>query len=136
MKKDRSKSAKRMLEVQKHLHSIEELKYLRLKQQIDKCETEQRELTEALSSDDALHGLFLDMSVKRIQALKLEENRLMPILQRQARVLVDHGGRVKNTEKLVEELQYEERRAEERSDLDEIIEVTLAKHSASLKQDQ
>jgi hypothetical protein len=89
-----------------------------------------------LSSDDALHGLFLDMSVKRIQALKLEEGRLMPLLQRQSRVLVDHGGRVKNTEKLVEELQYEERRAEERSDLDEIIEVTLAKQSASLKQDQ
>ena len=47
----RSQNAKRMLEVQKHLHSIEELKYLRLKQQIDKCETEQRELTEALSSE-------------------------------------------------------------------------------------
>jgi hypothetical protein len=136
MKKDRSKAAKRMLEVQKHLHSIEELKYLRLKQHIDKCEAEQRELTEALSTEDALHGLFLDMSVKRIHALKLEESRLMPLLQRQARVLVDHGGRVKNTERLVEELAYEERRAEERSDLDEIIEVMLARRSASLKQDQ
>jgi hypothetical protein len=132
----RSQSAKRMLEVQKHLHSIEELKYLRLKQQIDKCETEQRELTEALSSEDALHGLFLDMSVRRIQALKQEEIRLMPLLQKQARVLVDHGGRIKNTERLVKELEYEERRAEERSDLEEILEVMLAKSSASLKQDR
>ena len=132
----RSQSAKRMLEVQKHLHSIEELKYLRLKQQIDKCETEQRELTEALSSEDALHGLFLDMSVRRIQALKQEEIRLIPLLQRQARVLVDHGGRIKNTERLVKELEYEERRAEERSDLEEILEVMLAKSSASLKQDR
>lgn len=125
-----------MLEVQKHLHSIEELKYLRIKQELDKCEAEQRELTDALSAEDALYGLFLDMSVKRIQALKQEEIRLMPLLQRQARVLVDHGGRVKNTERLVEELEYEERRAAERSELDEIIEVTLAKGSASLKQDQ
>ena len=132
----RSQSAKRMLEVQKHLHSIEELKYLRLKQQIDKCETEQRELTEALSSEDALHGLFLDMSVRRIQALKQEEIRLMPLLQKQARVLVDHGGRIKNTERLVKELEYEERRDEERSDLEEILEVMLAKSSASLKQDR
>ena len=132
----RSQSAKRMLEVQKHLHSIEELKYLRLKQQIDTCETEQRELTEALSSEDALHGLFLDMSVRRIQALKQEEIRLMPLLQKQARVLVEHGGRIKNTERLVEELEYEERRADERSDLEEILEVMLAKGSASLKQDR
>jgi hypothetical protein len=132
----RSQNAKRMLEVQKHLHSIEELKYLRLKQQIDKCETEQRELTEALSSEDALHGLFLDMSVRRIQALKQEEIRLMPLLQKQARVLVDHGGRIKNTERLVKELEYEERRDEERSDLEEILEVMLAKSSASLKQDR
>jgi hypothetical protein len=132
----RSQNAKRMLEVQKHLHSIEELKYLRLKQQIDKCETEQRELTEALSSEDALHGLFLDMSVRRIQALKQEEIRLMPLLQKQARVLVDHGGRIKNTERLVKELEYEERRDEERSDLEEILEVMLAKRSASLKQDR
>lgn len=132
----RSQSAKRMLEVQKHLHSVEELKYLRLKQQIDKCETEQRELTEALSSEDALHGLFLDMSVRRIKALKQEEIRLMPLLQEQARVLVDHGGRIKNTERLVKELEYEELRAEERSDLEEILEVMLAKGSASLKQDR
>jgi hypothetical protein len=132
----RSQSAKRMLEVQKHLHSIEELKYLRLKQQIDKCETEQRELTEALSSEDALHGLFLDMSVRRIQALKQEAIRLMPLLQKQERVLVDHGGRIKNTERLVKELEYEEQRAEERSDLEEILEVMLAKSSASLKQDR
>ncbi len=41
-----AQSAKRMLEVQKHLHSIEELYHLRLKQQIDKCETSS-ELTEA-----------------------------------------------------------------------------------------
>jgi hypothetical protein len=132
----RSQNAKRMLEVQKHLHSIEELKYLRLKQQIDKCETEQRELTEALSSEDALHGLFLDMSVRRIQALKQEGIRLMPLLQKQARVLVDHGGRIKNTERLVKELEYEERRDEDRSDLEEILEVMLAKSSASLKQDR
>lgn len=132
----RSQSAKRMLVVQKHLHSIEELKYLRLKQKIDKCETEQRELTEALSGEDALHGLFLDMSVRRIQALKQEEIRLMPLLQNQERVLVDHGGRIKSTERLVEGLEYEERRAEERSDLEEILEVTLAKGSASLKQDR
>jgi glutamine phosphoribosylpyrophosphate amidotransferase len=89
-----------------------------------------------LSSEDALHGLFLDMSVRRIQALKQEEIRLMPLLQKQARVLVEHGGRIKNTERLVEELEYEERRAEERSDLEEILEVMLAKGSASLKQDR
>ena len=51
-------------------------------------------------------------------------------------MLVDHGGRIKNTERLVKELEYEERRAEERSDLEEILEVMLAKSSASLKQDR
>ena len=57
-------------------------------------------------------------------------------MQKQERVLVDHGGRIKNTERLVKELEYEEQRAEERSDLEEILEVMLAKSSASLKQDR
>src|SRR5690606_7676641 len=128
--------ARRMFTVQKHLHRLEELKYVKLAQEIDRCEAEQRELTKALAADDALHGLFLDMSVRRIQALKLEESRLKPLLARQGRALADHGRRVNITERLVRELDNEERRAEERWELEEILEVSLVLSSASLKQDQ
>lgn len=70
--RDRAKSLKRILEVQRQLHALEELKFARLKQKVAECQTEQRALTEALSGEEALAGLFMDVTVRRIKALQLE----------------------------------------------------------------
>ncbi len=134
--RDRVKSLKRILEVQRHLHSLEELKFARLKQQVTRCQSEQSALTEALSDEGALHGLFLDVTVRRIKSLQQEENRLAPELDAQARVLVEHGGRMRNSERLSEELAVELRRVEEREELEQLLEAGFALRSASLKQDR
>lgn len=134
--RDRVRSLKRILEVQRHLHSVEELKFARIKQKVDQCQSEQRALSEALSDDGALHGLFLDMTVRRIKSLQQEESRLMPELEAQARVLVEHGGRMRNSERLSEELAIEVRRDEERRELEALLEARFAQDSASSKQDR
>lgn len=134
--RDRARSLKRILEVQRHLHNVEELKFARLKQQMAHCQSEQAALTEALSEDGALHGLFLDMTVRRIQSLQQEETRIAPQLEAQARVLVEHGGRMRNSERLAEELAAELRREDERKELERLLEAGFALRTASPEQDR
>ena len=133
--KARARAAERILEVQKQLHRLEELKFAQLQQRMAKLEAEQRELTQALSEDDALHGLFVDMTVRRLQTLKAEESRLKPEWQARAERVIEHGGRVRNAERLKDELDVEVRRLDERTELEEVLEVRLASGDASLKQD-
>lgn len=134
--RDRVKSLKRVLQVQKHLHAREELKYVRLRQKVHQCQEEQRDITNALSGDDALHSLFLDVTVRRLQALRLEESRLAPLVEAQARVLSEHGARLSNSERLAEELGEELKRTEERLELEQLLEAGFARGDASSEQDR
>jgi len=133
--RDRAKSLKRILEVQRQLHALEELKFARLKQQVTECQNEQRALTEALSGEEALAGLFMDVTVRRIKSLQQEESRLIPQVEAQARVLVEHGGRMRNSERLAEEVAVEMRREEERRELEQLLEAGFAQRASS-KQDR
>jgi hypothetical protein len=134
--RDRVRSLKRIVEVQRHLHSLEELKYARLKHSLDQCRGEQRELSEALSGEDALHGLFTDVTVRRLKSLQQEESKLLPVMEAQARVLLSHGGRLRNSERLSEDLAVELRRVEEREELEQLLEAGFARDGASSKQDR
>lgn len=133
--RDRVKSIKRVLQVQKHLHAREELKYVRLTQRLHALQEAQGELTNALSSDDALHGLFMDVTVRRLQSLRLEESQLAPLIEVQARILSEHGARLSNSERLSAELEGELRRVEERLELEQVLEAGLAHRGASSEQD-
>jgi len=133
--KARAKGAKRILEVQKHLHDIAESKYLQIKQKLDACEQDERELANALSDEGALHGLFIDVTVKRLAAVRQEARRIEGVLQQCARAVLEQGGRVRNAKRLVESLEVEVRRVDERGDLEAMLEVQLAREGASLKQD-
>jgi hypothetical protein len=134
--KDRARAAERILSVQKQLHRIEELKYAQIQQKLARAETDQLELTQALSEDEALHGLFVDVTVRRLIALRQEAARLGEALKSQAKALLEHGGRLKNAERLKDDLEVEIRRVDERKELERILEVSLAKGDASLKQDR
>ena len=133
--RDRVKNLRRVLKVQKQLHALEELKYVRLQQKVLQCQEEQRDLTNSLSSDDALHGLFLDMTVRRVQALRLEEARLAPLVEAQLRVLSEHSARLSNSERLSAELGEELKRNDERLELEQLLEAGFAQSGASSKQD-
>lgn len=134
--RDRVKALKRVHGVQKKLHALEELKYVRLQQKLQACQDDQRELTNSLSSEDALHGLFLDMTVRRVQALRLEEARLAPLVEAQMRVLSEHSARLSNSERLSAELGEELKRDDERLELERLLEAGFAQSGASSKQDR
>jgi hypothetical protein len=134
--KDRARAAERIVNVQKQLHRIEEIKYAQIQQKLAQAETDQLELTRALSEDEALHGLFVDMTVRRLIALRQEAARLGAELEEQAKALIEHGGRLKNAERLRDDLGVEVRRVDERKELERILEVTLIRGDASLKQDR
>lgn len=134
--RDRVKSLKRILDVQRHMHNLEELKFARLKQQATLYQSEQQALTQALSDEGALHGLFMDVTVRRIKSLQLEESRLAPQIEDQAKVVVEHGGRMRNSERLAAELAVELGRVEERQELERLLEAGFAQKTASLKQDR
>jgi hypothetical protein len=134
--KDRARTAKRLFEVQRQLHRIEELKFAQLQKRLADLEAEQLELTRALSEDGALHGLFFDMTVRRLIAARQEIARLLPEQQAQARILIAYAGRMRHAERLAETLDLDLRRTRERSDLEEILDVSLASADASLKQDR
>ncbi len=134
--RDRVKNLKRVHQVQKQLHALEELKYVRLKQKVQQCQDEQQELANSLSSEDALHGLFLDMTVRRVQALRLEEARLTPLVEAQSRVLSEHSARLSNSERLSAELGEELKRTDERLELERLLEAGFAQSGASSEQDR
>ncbi len=129
-------SLKRIADVQKQLHNLEEVKYARLQQKMTECRSAQDELSKALSNDDALHGLFVDVTVRRLKSLRQEEAKLAPEIEAQARVVLEHGGRLRNSERLKDELTVELRRIEEREELERLLEAGFAQALASSEQDR
>jgi hypothetical protein len=134
--RDRVRSLKRIADVQKQLHNLEEVKYARLQQRMAECRSAQDELSKALSNDDALHGLFVDVTVRRLKSLRQEEAKLVPEMEAQARVVLEHGGRLRNSERLKEELTVELKRIEEREELERLLEAGFAQALASSEQDR
>ena len=113
-----------------------EATHLKIRQRIEELERDQRELAEALSGEGALHGLFTDITVRRINALRQEVASLTPLFEQSARELLEQGGRLKSAERLLADLEVEVQRVEERADLEAILEIALTRDSASLKQDR
>ena len=132
--RDRAKSLKRIIEVQRQLHNLEELKLARLQQEVTRCQNERKELANAASTQESLEGLFADLTARRMKALHQQEARLMPQVNAQAKVVLEHGGRMRNSERLAEELMVEVRREDERLMLEELLEVDFARQFASYKQ--
>ncbi|WP_439542354.1 hypothetical protein [Hyphomicrobium sp.] len=134
--RDRVRSLKRIADVQKQLHNLEEVKYARLQQRLAECRSAQDALSNVLSNDDALHGLFVDVTVRRLKSLRQEEAKLAPEIEAQARVVLEHGGRLRNSERLKDEVTVELRRIEEREELERLLEAGFAQALASSKQDR
>ena len=133
--RERLKGLKRIVEVQRHLYNLEEIKYARLTSELNRLQTAQEELRQAFSNDEALQGLFIDVMVRRLKSLQQDEARLKPLIEAQARVMLEHGGRLRNSERLAEDLTVEVRRVEEKDELERLLEAAFAQELASSEQD-
>ena len=121
--KSRSKKTQRILNVLKQIHTIEEFKKLQLQRHLDELEASQHEVIHALNTDDALHGLFVDTTARFLQSLAKEADRVAEARNVQTKKLLESAGKLKHIERLKDTLSEAEQRAENQTQLIDIIET-------------
>ncbi|MBZ6079335.1 hypothetical protein [Microvirga puerhi] len=128
----RLQKTKRLLKLQQKLHEIEKWKLAGLQQRIIEVQDAQATLITTLNDDDALHGLFVEARAKRLQSLSVEEVRIKQAQEQQSKVALDKAMKVKRTERLVDRLNVEHRRHDEKKDYLSLLDVLASKTDASL----
>ncbi len=129
---DRAKRARRLLDVMTQLHQIEEQKKLLLQRRYDELQQTQDEVINALNTDDALCGLFIDTTARFLKSLALEAKRVAQAQDRQEERLLDQAVKVKSAEKLKDTLERHTARSRSEKELRELIERHVARNIASL----
>jgi uncharacterized coiled-coil protein SlyX len=129
--KTRSQKAQRILSVLKQLHTIEEFKKLQLQRRLSELESSQHEVIHALNTDDALHGLFIDQTAKFLQSLAKEADKVGRAKDEQSKRLLENASKMKQAERLKDALVIVERRAQNETELADIIEQHATKTNAS-----
>jgi hypothetical protein len=124
--------ATRLLGVQEQLHKMAEWKAAALQRQAAELQQAQAALIEILNDDEMLHGLFVDARSRRLQSLAKEETQVKAAQSAQNKVVFEKAMQVKRTERMVETLTVEHRRAQEKKDYLLLLDRLMAKPDASL----
>ncbi|RDI50405.1 hypothetical protein [Microvirga subterranea] len=128
----RLQKTKRLLKVQEQLHQIAEWKLASLQRQVAELQNTQHALIATLNDDQLLHGLFVEARSRRLQTLAAEEGRVKVAEAEQKKAALDHAMQVKRTERMVETLSVEYRRAVEKKDYLALLDSLATKTDASL----
>lgn len=135
MQEERARRAKRIHQVLQQLHKIEEQKKVALLRREAELERSQLEVINALNTDDALHGLFIDNTMRFLRNLAQEAQRVAEERDVQTRRVFDRATKMKTVERLRETLRVSVDRIREANELQEVIERYVGRESASLPQD-
>jgi hypothetical protein len=128
--KQRIRKMNRILKVQERLKQEAELKVSLLEQEAAELRTAQEAIIHSMNDHDTLHGLFVDVAAKRLQALSTQEVNVEKAKVVQKAVALDKAMQAKRTEKMLTNLKGQDRREIEKKDLAAILE-TLAKGSGA-----
>ena len=120
----------RILKVQERLKQEAELKVSLLAKEAAELRTAQEGIIHSMNDQHTLHGLFVDVAAKRLQALSMQEGHVQKAKVAQKAVALDKAMQAKRTEKMLTNLKGQDRREMEKKDLASILEA-LAKGSAS-----
>ena len=126
--KQRIKKMNRILKVQERLKQEADLKVSLLEKEAAELRTAQEAIIHSMNDHDTLHGLFVDVAAKRLQALSTQEGHVEKAKVAQKAVALDKAMQAKRTEKMLTNLKGQDRRETEKKDLASILE-TLAKGS-------
>ena len=126
--KKRIQKIDRILKVQERLKQEAELKLGLLDREVAELRSAQEMIIHSMNDHDTLHGLFVDVAAKRLQALSSQESHVEKSRIIQKDVVLDKAMQAKRTEKMLSGLKGQERRETEKKDLASILE-TLAKGS-------
>jgi hypothetical protein len=128
----RARKARRLLNVLEQLHQIEEHKKVQLQRRYDELERSQEELINALNTDDALHGMFIDTTARFLKSLSQESQRVAEAQELQSQKLREQATKVKTAERLKDSLEQIVARRGGEQELQDVIERYTGRRGASL----
>ena len=130
--KKRAEKARRIFAAEAQLYRIEQLKMAALERRTAELETTQVELIAALNDSDALHGLFIDTTARRLSSISEEAERVRREKAAQGLKLKEHAARVKVSERLHREHAQDFEREKEGKELLDVVERFVGRKRTSL----
>ncbi len=131
-KANKADKARRILAALEQLHRVEQWKMADLEQRLAELEQAQVELIGALNDSNALHGLFIDATARRLSTTAEEAERVARAKEAQALKLKEHAARVKMSERLTLDREQDAVREREAKELMDIVEQTVNGKPTSL----
>jgi hypothetical protein len=122
----RAERTRRVLSLQQQLHHVERWKLLDLQRRAAELDALRRSLIAALNDSDALQGLFLDTTARRLKSIALEADAVGRQEQQQAVRVGEHAMRVACAERLSEAVDRQAARADEKRELLEVIDRLMS----------
>jgi hypothetical protein len=130
--KKRVDKVRRIHAAEAQLYRIEQLKMAALERRAAELETTQVELIAALNDSDALQGLFIDTTARRLSSISEEAERVRRDKAAQGLILKEHATRVKVSERLFREHAKEFEREKEGKELLDVVEQFVGRKPTSL----
>src|SRR6185295_16504834 len=112
----------RILDVQQQLHRIEEWRLADLDRALLALAASEQELIRALNEDDALQGLFIDATARRLASIAEQAARVGKEKTAQEQRLLEHAARKVCAERLAQAVDREVAQAAEKRALVDAIE--------------
>jgi len=128
----KAEKAGRILAAEEQLYRIEQWKMSDLERRLADLEAMQIELISALNDTNALHGLFIDTTARRLGSIAEEAERVGREKAVQALKLKEHATRVKICERLALERAQDFEREKEGKELQDIVEQFVGRKGTSL----
>ncbi len=123
---------RRMLNVQNDIHQIGELKLVALQRQQASAEATETRLVSYLDENHIYTPGYMKTLADKLQAVGRAKRRFAEQAKEQAKVLLEYRRRAGQVERALETAAEQQRRAEERRDLDAVIEAEMNRKGASL----
>jgi hypothetical protein len=124
--------ARRILAAAQQLHRIEQWQMANLERRLAELDAMQLELINALNDTNALHGLFIDATARRLSSIAEEAERVARAKEAQSLKVKEHATRVKMCERLALDREQEFERHKEGKDLLETVELVVDRRRTSL----
>ena len=116
----------RILDVQQQLHRIEEWRLADLDRTLLALAASEQELIRALNEDDALQGLFIDATARRLASIAEQAARVGEEKTAQEQRLLEHAARKLCAERLAQAVDREVAQAADKRTLLDAIERFIA----------
>jgi hypothetical protein len=123
---------RRILVAQQQLHRIEQWRMAELERHLAELEALQVELISALNDTNALHGLFIDTTARRLSTTAEQAERVAREKEVQSLKVKEHAVRVKISERLTLAQEQEAAREQEAKELLDVVEQAVGHKRTSL----